>query len=210
MRIRPANRSFIRLAVLVIAWIIGANSAIFKRPATGPAVSALEILYYVIGVASIALGWYFNIQFVQQYADGSGNVFTGAGSWWQFITLGYANPAAASASQDYTIANVILLPLFTIIDGYRRGIRRPWLYFVSSLFTMSAVAVMASRTRICASVDATRSASDVLISRSFNTVSGCVSVLPFAERRTVYLPGRASGPSGEAGVRPGFALMSNS
>ena len=33
------------------------------------------------------------------------------------------------------IANVILLPLFTIVDGLRRGIRRPWLYFVSSFFT---------------------------------------------------------------------------
>ncbi|MCX2928729.1 DUF2834 domain-containing protein [Mycobacterium sp. CVI_P3] len=128
------------LAVLVIAWIIGSNSSIFRRPATGPAVSALEILFYVIGLASIALGWYFNIQFVHQYADGTGNIFTGAGSWWQFITLGYDNPAAASASQDYTIGNVILLPLFTIIDGYRRGIRRPWLYFVSSLFTSFAFA----------------------------------------------------------------------
>ena len=67
-------------------------------------------------------------------------MFTGSGSWWQFISLGYANPAAASASQDYTIGNVILLPLFTIVDGYRRGIRRPWLYFVSSLFTSFAFA----------------------------------------------------------------------
>ncbi|HEY0229334.1 MAG TPA: DUF2834 domain-containing protein, partial [Mycobacterium sp.] len=32
-------------------------------------------------------------------------------------------------------ANVVLLPIFTIADGYRRGLRRPWLYFVSSLFT---------------------------------------------------------------------------
>ena len=36
---------------------------------------------------------------------------------------------------DYTIINVILLPLFTIVDGRRRGINRPWLFFVSSLFT---------------------------------------------------------------------------
>ena len=128
------------LAVLVIGWIIGSNPSIFRRPATGPAFSALEIVYYVAGIASIALGWYFNIQFVREFADGTGNVFTGAGSWWQFITLGYDNPAAASASQDYTIGNVILLPLFTIVDGYRRGIRRPWLYFVSSLFTSFAFA----------------------------------------------------------------------
>ena len=35
---------------------------------------------------------------------------------------------------------MILLPLFTIVDGYRRGVRRPWLYFVSSLFTSFAFA----------------------------------------------------------------------
>ncbi len=35
---------------------------------------------------------------------------------------------------------MILLPLFTIIDGYRRGLRHPWLYFVSSLFTSFAFA----------------------------------------------------------------------
>lgn len=52
----------------------------------------------------------------------------------------FTNPAASSASQDYTIANVILLPIFTIVDGYRRGLRHPWLYFVSSLFTSFAFA----------------------------------------------------------------------
>ena len=128
------------LAVLVIGWIIQSNAAVFRRPATGPAFSGLELVYYVVGIASIVLGWYFNIQFVREFADGTGNVFTGNGSWWQFISLGYDNPAAASASQDYTIGNVILLPLFTIVDGYRRGIRRPWLYFVSSLFTSFAFA----------------------------------------------------------------------
>jgi len=128
------------LAVLVIGVILWSNPAIFRRPASGPAFTALELLYYFIGIASVALGWYFNIRFVEQYADGTGNVLWGNGSWWQFIELGYANPAAGSASQDYTIGNVILLPLFTIVDGYRRGIRRPWLFFVSSLFTSFAFA----------------------------------------------------------------------
>jgi hypothetical protein len=27
------------------------------------------------------------------------------------------------------------LPLFTVVDGRRRGIRHPWLYLVSSFFT---------------------------------------------------------------------------
>lgn len=102
--------------------------------------SPLEIVFYVIGVASIGLGYYFNHQFVATYAVEGGNPIWGPGSWQQFIVLGYDNPAAASASQDYTIINVILLPLFTIVDGYRRGIRRPWLFFVASLFTSCAFA----------------------------------------------------------------------
>jgi Terpene cyclase DEP1 len=128
------------LGILVIVWIVRANPQVFARPAGGPAFSALEIVYYVIGVASIGLGYYFNHQFVAQYAVEGGNPIWGPGSWQQFIQLGYANPAAASASQDYTIINVILLPLFTIVDGYRRGLRRPWLFFVASLFTSCAFA----------------------------------------------------------------------
>ena len=34
-------------------------------------------------------------------------------------------PRPVRSAADYTIGNVILLPLFTIIDGSRRGIRRP-------------------------------------------------------------------------------------
>lgn len=128
------------LGIAVIAWIVRANPQVFSRPATGPAVSVLEAVFYAVGIASIALGYYFNHQFVEAYAVPGGNPIWGPGSWQQFIVLGYDNPAAASASQDYTIINVILLPLFTVVDGYRRGIRRPWLFFVSSLFTSCAFA----------------------------------------------------------------------
>ena len=73
---------------------------------------------------------------------GHGKVFFnpiwGDGSWAQYIKLMFANPAASSAGQDYTIGNVVLLPLMTIVDGRRRGIARPWLYFVSTLFTSFA------------------------------------------------------------------------
>jgi hypothetical protein len=107
-----------------------------SRPPGGPRFSALEIAFWAIGFASLPLCWYFNITYVYEY---SANPFWGEGAnWSQFISLGYANPAAASASADYTIVNVLLLPLFTIIDGRRRGIRHPWLFFVSSLFTSCA------------------------------------------------------------------------
>jgi hypothetical protein len=128
------------LGLTVIALIVGANLAIFRRPASGPRFSALEIVYYAVGIASILAGWYFNIRFHFDYANGNPNPFWGPGSWQQYIQLMFTNPAASSASQDYTIANVVLLPLFTIVDGYRRGLRHPWLYFVSSLFTSFAFA----------------------------------------------------------------------
>lgn len=128
------------LGIGVIVWIVRANQHVFARPAAGPMWSPLELAFYAIGIASVALGYYFNHQFVAQYAVPGGNPIWGPGSWQQFIVLGYDNPAAASASQDYTIINVVLLPLFTIIDGHRRGIRRPWLFFVSSLFTSCAFA----------------------------------------------------------------------
>jgi hypothetical protein len=128
------------LGIAVIAWIVRANPQVFARPATGPRLSVLEMAFYVVGVASVVLGYYFNHQFVDRYAVDGGNPFWGPGSWQEFIVLGYENPAAASASQDYTIINVILLPLFTIVDGYRRGLRHPWLFFVSSLFTSCAFA----------------------------------------------------------------------
>jgi hypothetical protein len=71
---------------------------------------------------------------------GNVNPIWGDGSWAQYIDLMFTDPAANSAGQDYTIGNVILLPLMTIIDGRRRGIGRPWLFFVSSLFTSFAFA----------------------------------------------------------------------
>jgi drug/metabolite transporter (DMT)-like permease len=125
------------LGIAVIALVVKSNPAIFKRFPSGSQVSALEIVFYVVGFASIPLCWYFNVRYVQEYSD---NPFWGQATWTEFIKLGYANPAASSASADYTIGNVILLPLFTIIDGRRRGIHRPWLFFVASLFTSFAFA----------------------------------------------------------------------
>ena len=124
---------------LVIAWVLRANPRALTRPEDGgPAVSALEAAYLVAGLASWALGYVFNVQFVHQYAVPGGNPFVGDGSWTDFTAHLFTNPAASSASQDYIFVNVVLLPLVTIVDGRRRGIARPWLFFVSSLFTSCA------------------------------------------------------------------------
>ena len=123
------------LGIAAIVAIVAFNPHVFRRRAT-PKVSVLEAVYYLVGIAAIPLCWHFNIGYVTEYAPGGvHNPIWGPGSWAEFIRLGYANPPAGSNSTDLIFGNVILLPLFTIIDGRRRGIRQAWLYFVCSLLT---------------------------------------------------------------------------
>jgi hypothetical protein len=123
------------LGVVVVWLVVRSNPAIFRRTATGPMLSPLELALYAVGLVSIGVGWYFNIRFVTENTDGwFTNPFVGDGSWEQYLKLLFDNPAAGSASGDFIIANVVLLPLVTIIGGRRRGIHRPWLFFVVTLF----------------------------------------------------------------------------
>ncbi|KAA1420185.1 DUF2834 domain-containing protein [Nocardioides humilatus] len=124
------------LGVAVVVWIMRSNPTIFRRTATGPTLSTLEVVYLVVGLVSVGLGWYFNITFVMDYGPDQlfFNPLWGDGSWAQYLELMYDNPAAGSAGADFSVANVVLLPLITIIDGRRRGIARPWLFFVTTLF----------------------------------------------------------------------------
>jgi hypothetical protein len=128
------------LGVVALAVIVKSNAAIFARFPTGSQVSALEVFYYVVGLASIALGYYFNYHFVQDYSTPDSNPIWGPGSWQQFIALGYDNPAASSASQDYTIMSLLIFPVWAIVDGRRRGIKNAWLYIGFILFFSSASA----------------------------------------------------------------------
>ncbi len=123
------------LGLGTIWFIVKSNPTIFRRPAAGPRFTGLEIALYVIAIASVIAGWSFNVTFVVQNTHGFfTNPFVGNGSWQQYLKLMFANPAAGSAGIDFSIANVLLLPLVTITDGRRRGINRPWLYFVATLF----------------------------------------------------------------------------
>ncbi len=125
------------LGVATVWWLVAANAAVFRRPAGGPMFARLELIYIAVGLCSIAAGWYFNVTFVLDYADDPvlNNPLWGDGSWAQYLELMYANPAAGSAGADFTIANVVLLPIVTIVGGLRRGIAKPWLFFVATLFT---------------------------------------------------------------------------
>ena len=126
------------LGVAATVWLLRSNRQIFSKVRGGPAFSKLEIVYLLTGLLIIPVCYYFNHQFVVEEAVTGGNPFWGPGSWQQYIMLGYDNPAASSASQDYTIISLVLLPVFVIVDGLRRGIRRSWLFFAVILFTSTA------------------------------------------------------------------------
>lgn len=131
------------LGAATAALIVKTNPEIFKRFSTGPQLSKLEIFYYICGIAGLVLGYYFNNQYVAEYAPAGGglhNFIWGPGSWSEFIGLGYDNPAASSASQDYTIMSVLIFPVWAIVDSRRRGIKNGWLYIGFILFASSASA----------------------------------------------------------------------
>ena len=71
---------------------------VYAKPADGPWLSPLEFVYYAAGIASIALGYYFNIQFVLD-AHGQGNLVSGPASYPEFLKGQFASPAAARATR---------------------------------------------------------------------------------------------------------------
>jgi hypothetical protein len=117
------------LGVVSTACAFAYNRHLFRGGRAGP-VSALEGLYFFAGLASLCLGWYFNVRYVHSYGH--------AATYVNYTKMLFSSWAADSAAQDYTIVNVVLLPLWTIVDGRRRGLRIPWIFFVMSLFTSLA------------------------------------------------------------------------
>ena len=115
------------LGVVTTGLMVRWNGRLFRRGSPAGRVSALEATYDVVGVASVLLGWYFNIRYTQQFGHRA--------NWVHFTKSLFTNWAADSAAQDYIIANAVLFPLWSISDGRRRGIARPWIFFVMSLFT---------------------------------------------------------------------------
>jgi len=119
------------LGVLSTALAVVANRRLFTGAVGG--VAPLEGLFYFVGAVALCLGWYFNIRYVHAYGHKA--------SYVNYTKLLFTNWAADSAAQDYTIVNLVLLPLWTIVDGRRRDLRIPWIFFVMSLFTSLAFAM---------------------------------------------------------------------
>lgn len=120
------------LGVVGTVYAFSANRRLFAAGGAGPA-SGLEALYYVLGCISLGLGWYFNVRYV--HADPH------HASYVSYTKALFGNWASDSAAQDYIMVNLVLLPLWTIVDGRRRGLRAPWIFFVMSLFTSLAFSV---------------------------------------------------------------------
>jgi hypothetical protein len=117
------------LGIVSTAVAFALNWRLFTAPGAGRS-SLLECGYYVFGVVSLVLGWYFNVRYTHQYGHEA--------SYVNYTKSLFSNWASDSAAQDYIIVNVVLFPLWSIIDGRRRGLRAPWIFFVMSLFTSLA------------------------------------------------------------------------
>jgi hypothetical protein len=120
------------LGVFMIGVFFRVNAHLYRSDWAGSRMTFLEGVYYALAVGSVGVGWYFNVQYVQAYPAEQ--------SWIHFIQMLFANPAAGSGAQDLIVTNVALFPLWTMIDGPRRGLRQTWIYFTMSLVTSFGLA----------------------------------------------------------------------
>jgi hypothetical protein len=117
------------LGILTTVWAFVANRNLFTGGTVGRP-TLLEGVYYAVGIGSLLLGWYFNVRYTHEVGSKA--------SYVAYTKALFSSWAADSAAQDYIIVNALLLPLWTIVDGYRRTLRIPWIFFVMSLFTSLA------------------------------------------------------------------------
>ena len=120
------------LGIASTAVAFATNRRLFEGGAAGR-VTLLEGVYYVVGLCSLILGWYFNVRYTHLYGHRANYI--------NYTKMLFTNWAADSAAQDYIIVNVVLLPLWTIVEGGRRGLKWAWIFFVMSLFTSLAFAM---------------------------------------------------------------------
>ena len=129
-RSHPAMLSLLvhaALGALTLAIFFSVNAHLYRDEWPGSRATLVEWLYYLLAGVSVGAGWYFNVRYVFGYPEQY--------SWLHFTGLLFANPASGSVGQDMIITNVILFPLWTMIDGPRRGLRGTWIYFTMSLVT---------------------------------------------------------------------------
>ena len=130
MPLSPTEMFYVAIGLASIALVFYFNAHLYRG---GGGATALEGFYYVTALAALLIGWYFNFQYFRVYGDQAG--------WIHWTELLFVNPASASGGQDLIIANLILFPLWTILDGRRSGMRGSWWYFPMSLLTSYAFGI---------------------------------------------------------------------
>lgn len=129
----PVEIFYTVIGVLAIAAVFVVNAPLFRPGGKAAGLSIIEGISWICGLIALGLGWYYNYLYFQQYGDAAG--------WWHWTTMLFVNPASASGGQDLIIANLILLPLWTIVEGRRAGMKIAWYYFPMSLLTSYAFAI---------------------------------------------------------------------
>lgn len=115
------------LGMVTVVIFFSVNAHLYRRDWAGSGVTLPEGLCYLFAIGSVCAGWYFNVRYVFEYPDQA--------SWLHFTKMLFVTPAGGSVAQDMIVTNVLLLPIWTLVDGRRRGLRGTWIYFVMSLFT---------------------------------------------------------------------------
>jgi hypothetical protein len=110
----------------------------------------LCIAYGVIAAGALVATWSQNIRFMLQ--DDNGGV-------WRFMTDGYANPAAASLTNDLLFVCLAVF-VFFFVEGRRLGVPHLWLYYLLTPTVALSVALplfLIARQRRLAALDPTLS-----------------------------------------------------
>jgi heme/copper-type cytochrome/quinol oxidase subunit 2 len=129
----PTEIFYVVIGLMAIALVFYANAPLYKAGGKAAGTSALEASCYLVAVIALLVGWYFNFEYFRTYGEQAG--------WWHWTELLFVNPASASGGQDLIIGNLILLPLWTILDARRTGMKWGWWYFPMSLLTSYAFAI---------------------------------------------------------------------
>lgn len=121
------------IGLLAISLVFYVNASLYRPGSKAAGTSGLEAFCYVVALVALLVGWYFNFEYFRQYGDEAG--------WLHWTEQLFVNPASASGGQDLIIGNLILLPLWTVLDGRRTGMKISWWYFPMSLLTSYAFAI---------------------------------------------------------------------
>ena len=121
------------LGALTLFAFFYVNRHLYRTEWPGSQMTWLEKTYWATAIVSVLIGWYFNTRYTLGDPVNAG--------WVDFTMSLFNHPASGSVGQDMIITNVILFPLWTMIDGPRRGLRGTWVYFAMSLFTSFGFAV---------------------------------------------------------------------